>query len=224
MKTTADWEDTKAVLAGISPEVQRVNVLRLGGKQKWIDPSDILDTDLVILKPDGRTPKTMLTAPGRPANPKPLTQQTSQARTAKAHALGRDKLLGLAKKDPENPSVLDLVVLGLAEESASLKWERTQAEGRNEDTSTFSVRRGRLLATIGDQWLKRRDVSSSHMVDMESPAFKALFSYIIDTFRESMKDAGMRGEMIDRVVAKFGNKMGPEWEKAARDVMAGQVT
>ena len=219
MLTTKTQEETENLLQGLSPEVKRINVLRANGSKKWIDPVDIEDTDLLVLKPDGTSPKVMFTEPGRPSNPKPLTAQVGNNITAKTHTIGRDSVVKIVSADPESPAVLDSVIQGLAEESASLKWERLQAEARGDDTSQYSVRRGRLLTSIGDQWLKRRDVSSSRVVDLESPAFKALFLHMVDTFRGAMQDAGMRQEMSDRVVAKFGAKMGPEWEKSARDVM-----
>ena len=217
--TTQDWDETRHILNGLSPQVQRVHVLRDDGSQKWVAPADVEDTDLLIFKPDGITPMVMLNVPGRPANPQAVSAATAQNVTAKSQSVSRDHLVRLATNDPEDPGVLDSVIRGLAEESASLKWEREAAETRGDDTSQYSVRRGRLLTSIGDQWLKRREVSSTRMIDLDGPAFKALFSFMVGTFRDAMLDAGTRQEMVDRTVAKFGAKMGPEWEKAARDAM-----
>lgn len=217
--TTQTWEETKELLESLSLDVKRVYVLRDTGKKKWLDPDDVEDTDRIIFKPDGKSPSVMTSTPGRPAGPQPVSAVAAQTSSVKQHTMGRDPLMGAVKSDPESPVVLDQVIAGLAEESSSLRFERLQAEARGEDTSAYSVRRGRLLVAVGETWLKRKDVISSRIVDLDSPAFKVLFSYIIESFKDAMADAGVRPEMVDRVVGKFGDKLGPEWEKEAKDRM-----
>jgi len=60
-----------------------------------------------------------------------------------------------AESTPESPEVLSQVILGIAEEAASLRFERQEAERNGTDSSTLSMRRVAALKAIGDTWIKR---------------------------------------------------------------------
>ena len=54
---------------------------------------------------------------------------------------------------------------------------------------------------------------------MDSAAFKKLFAFIMETFRGSLVDAGMRPEMVETVFAKLAQRLEDEWEDEARNRM-----
>jgi hypothetical protein len=130
-------------------------------------------------------------------------------------ALSNDDLLEVVKANPESAFVLDYVMLGIAEEAAALGFERTEMERRGQPTSQVSVRRIGALKAIGDSWLKRKDQIASQGVDMDSPAFKRLFGYIMETFKESLVAAGERPEMIETVFAGLSKRLDADWQREA---------
>jgi hypothetical protein len=131
-----------------------------------------------------------------------------------------DKVLGETVSNPDSENVLTQVLVGLAEESASLAFEREEAERRGEKTSQISVRRVSALRTLGDTWLKKKDIMSSKSIDLESKAFKKLFGHIAETFRKACDEAGVRPELAESVFATFGSLVDdPEWMTDAKKAM-----
>jgi len=78
-----------------------------------------------------------------------------------------------------------------------------------------SVRRIGALKAIGDSWLKRKDQIAAQGVDMDSPAFKRLFTFIMETFKDALTSAGERPEMIETVFAGLSKKLDSDWQREA---------
>jgi hypothetical protein len=140
------------------------------------------------------------------ANTTPPTSNAviSAIKTRKKDLLDKDEIFKTTKSKPESSDVLTKVIQGLAEESASLHFERTEAERKGEKTSQISMRRVQALKAVGDTWLKKKEVLGSKGVDLESPSFKIVFTHIAETFRKACDIAGVRPEMSESVFAEFG--------------------
>lgn len=145
----------------------------------------------------------------------PINDAVAEVMKLRRQALSNDDLLEVVKANPESAFVLDYVMLGIAEEAAALGFERTEMERRGQPTSQVSVRRIGALKAIGDSWLKRKDQIASQGVDMDSPAFKRLFGYIMETFKESLVAAGERPEMIETVFAGLSKRLDADWQREA---------
>ena len=212
--------ERQAILDALPPEITRVKVEDEFGHNKWRDKDDLHDHDEILLKADG-LPYTMKGKPGRKAAPplKPVNDSVAEHVRQKQVSLENDSILRSTKKTPESAEVLDHVLVGLADEAASLSFERTSAEREGKETSHISMRRISALKAIGDTWLKRKDQLSQSSVDMDSAAFKKLFAFIMETFRGSLVDAGMRPEMVETVFAKLAQRLEDEWEDEARNRM-----
>jgi len=52
-------------------------------------------------------------------------------------------------------------------------------------------------------------------IDVKGPAFKALFEFVLETFRFSLEDTGLRPEMVETVFAKLSARMKDGWEDEA---------
>jgi hypothetical protein len=107
----------------------------------------------------------------------------------------------------------------MSEEAASIVFERHEAERKGKETSNLSMRRINALKSIGDTWLRRKEQLSGKEIDLDSVVFKALFGFIMDTFKESLSESGLRPEMVDTVFAKLGSKLDEEWSSDARNRM-----
>ena len=208
--------DRTEIIAGLSPEVTRIQVIDDQGKQRFRKKEELADSDTIVFNSDGK-PVTMAGSPGRPAKVElaPVNDAVAEVMKQRRQFLSNDDLLEVVKANPESAFVLDYVMLGIAEEAAALGFERTEMERRGQPTSQVSVRRIGALKAIGDSWLKRKDQIASQGVDMDSPAFKRLLGYIMETFKETLLAAGERPEMIETVFAGLSKRLDADWQREA---------
>ena len=223
----------------IDPNVARVKVVDDMGKIVWRKPDELRTTDQVMFHPTTGLPITMNNEPGRktkpvssptntPSTPVPTIQQAQIAMSStqlnianqqlnKISSLMQDKILGNVMTNIESGDVLNSVIEGLAEESASLKFERAEAERKGENTSQLSIRRVNALKAVGDAWIKKKEMLSNQTIDMDSKAFKILFGFLAETFRRACDEAKVRPEMTESIFANFGKMIdAEEWMKEAK--------
>jgi hypothetical protein len=81
------------------------------------------------------------------------------------------------------------------------------------------MRRVQALKAIGDTWIKRKEQIQSRSVDLESPAFAALFTLICETFVRAMLGAGVRQELADSTMAAFSKMLDDSWKSDAKNRM-----
>jgi len=210
----------------IPPGMLRVKVIDEKGKVRWREvPNGVKPTDTLDLKSNGQ-PQWMEHPIGRPKaigslheTLAPTTERAGDLIRIKEASLRSDPIVLTAETTPESPDVLNQVVLGIAEEAASLRFERMEAERQGEETSTLSMRRVAALKAIGDTWIKRKEQIQNQAVDLESPAFKSLFQFIGETFAKAMDLAGVREELKESTFAKFANSLDEEWKTEAKSRM-----
>lgn len=209
-------KDRATLLAELPPEVLRIQVIDDHGKQRFRKRDELADTDTIVFNSEG-APVVMNGSPGRPAKTElqPINEAVGEVMKQRRQALNEDDLLEIVKANPESAAVLDFVMVGIAEEAAALGFERQEMERRGQPTSQVSVRRIGALKAIGDSWLKRKDQIAAQGVDMDSPAFKRLFSFIMQTFKEALLSAGERPEMIETVFASLSKKLDTDWQREA---------
>jgi hypothetical protein len=223
----------------IDPNVARVKVVDDLGKIVWRKPDEVKPTDQVMFHPTTGLPITMNNEPGRktktsssptstPSTAVPTIQQAQIAMSStqlnianqqlnKISTLMQDKILGNVMTNIESGDVLNSVIEGLAEESASLKFERAEAERKGENTSQLSIRRVNALKAVGDAWIKKKEMLSNQTIDMDSKAFKILFGFLAETFRRACDEAKVRPEMTESIFANFGKMIdAEEWMKEAK--------
>lgn len=230
---TAKSTERKFMLAGLPPGTARIQVIDEFNKQRFKDPNKLADKDQIVLDMQGK-PICMSGSPGRPKhcdNPKynpppavlaPTTAVVAAVMKERAEHLKNDKLLNIISSNPEKSEVLDYIMQGLAEEASVIGFERIEAERQGIATSQISIRKVNTLKAVGDTWLKRKEQIASNGVDMDSPAFKRLFSFIMATFKQGLVDAGLRPEMIETVFVGLGKKLGDDWNKEATRKMMGE--
>lgn len=220
----------------IPPGVTRVQVEDEYGKMIWRKPSEVLDTDTVRINFKTGEPFVMYGSPGKPSsNPlnvqkKPTSVSSSnqpspqhsinQLQQRKQAKINNDAIFDQTKKNADSSEVLTHVLVGLAEESASLAFEREEAERRGESTSQISLRRVNALRAVGDTWIKKKEMMSSKSIDLESKTFKKVFGHIAETFRKACDEAGVRPELAESVFATFGKMVDdPDWLIDAKKAM-----
>jgi hypothetical protein len=215
----------------------RVQVEDEYGKLIWRKPSEVLNTDTIRINFKTGEPYVMFGTPGSPssspantAKPPPPPPPNAPSQNHKANInqlqqrkqtkLSSDAVFDQTKKNADSSEVLTHVLVGLAEESASLAFEREEAERRGESTSQISLRRVNALRAVGDTWIKKKELMSSKSLDLDSKTFKRVFGHIAETFRKACDEAGVRPELAESVFATFGKMVDdPEWLIDAKKAM-----
>jgi hypothetical protein len=192
----------------------RVQVEDAYGKLIWRKPSEVLETDTIRVNFKTGEAFVMYGKPGlptshiknvKPTPPPSAFQGNLNKKIQRKHAkLNSDAVFVQTKANTDSSEVLNYVIQGLAEESASLAFEREEAERRGDPTAQISMRRVNALRAVGDTWLKKKELVSSKSIDMDSKTFKQLFGHIAETFRRACDDAGVRPELTECVFATFG--------------------
>lgn len=213
----------EALMALIPPEAERIQVMDEFGKLRWRRRDQIANSDAIQTDSDG-VPICMAGKLGRPQKVtiEPVNEKVGELVKKKKEFIEEDDLFATVSDNPEKSEVLDYVIKALAEETASLGFERTEAERKGEPTSQISLRRVNALKATADTWLKRREQLTANSIDLDSLAFKRLFKYITETFNEAMQDAGLRPELAESVFASFSKKVSDDaWDNEATKRMLG---
>jgi hypothetical protein len=212
--------DRKAsLLHGLPPETRRVQVIEPNGKTCWKSPRKVGSNDKIVLNSNGK-PVVMLGQPGRKAAKKvdrePVSEDAAEQIAAKNALMRKDPLLKTIKKDSESDTVLQMVIQSLAEEAASLRFERQEAERRGTETSALSLRRSKILKSIAETWLRKKEKIESGAIDLDSKAFSAVFSLLMETLRTVMDESGVRREQVETVFAGLSKRLSEDWKEEAR--------
>jgi len=148
-----------------------------------------------------------------------ISREAEEVDEARRQHLEDSELRQEAENDVEGEALFDSIVKAMADEVAALEFEREEAARHGLDTSELSTKRSRVLKSMADTLLKRRSMTGG-VVDLESPAFKALFALMLETFKECMLGAGCRSEQVEAVFAALIRSLGDEsWKQDAKSRM-----
>jgi|SaaInlV_130m_DNA_2_1039683.scaffolds.fasta_scaffold30004_2 hypothetical protein len=218
-------EDRVYILANLPEGVHRVQVLEPAKteddepKQSYKRPDDVdVERDEILLNGDG-APIVMRGKPGRKRKNElaSLSPQIGEVEQARTEHISLDPLRRAARKDADGDGVFHALLSAMAEEAASIEFEKHEAARHGQDTSTHSTKRSRVLKNIADTWLKRKHQIEGGIIDLDSPAFQVLFGYILETFKEAMLDTGTRSEHIETIFVKLVSELGNDsWREEAK--------
>lgn len=203
-------QDRSKILANLPEGTRRVQVLR-EGRQLYRPPEEVdVAKDEIVLTSEG-APVVMMGRPGRKPKSKlrPVSREAAEVNDARRQHVEESDLRREAEIDCEGDALFDSIIKAMAEEVAALEFEREEAGRHGVDTSELSTKRARVLKSMADTILKRQSMAGG-IVDLDSPAFKALFSLMLETFKESMLGAGCRSEQVEAVFAALVRSLGDE--------------
>lgn len=205
------------LLAKVPPAATRIQVCTAKGDRKWKALSDLADDDTIQTNKMG-DPIVMKGKPGRKGTVQvgPANATVAAILQRKHSAMQTDPLLTTIGSSPDSPDVLHEVIKGLGEETASLKFEREEAAREGKDTTGISSKRVQALRATAETWLKRADQLGAKLIDLEGPAFHALFEFEMESLKEAMLAARMRPEQIEMVFTKYASMVdSDDWKNEA---------
>ena len=208
----------------VPPGSTRIKVIDEKGAVRWRKLDEIFTTDAPDLDRSGKP--TFISKIGRPPKVElsdvlpPATPAVGDLIKVKAATIRSDSIVQVAQDTPESTDVLHQVIMGLAEEQASMRFERMEAERQGQDTSTLSMRRAQVLKALGDSWIKRKEQLQSRAIDIESPVFEAVLRFMSETFSGAMQSAGIHEATINSVFNHLVKAMEePSWKNELKSRM-----
>lgn len=231
MTTKQTPQDRKDILANLPAGTQRVKVLDANGNERYVRPDavDLQDHAILTLKGNPKAPIVMRSKPGRNkvkshlpvANP-----QVQEIEEAREDLVSGDRVVQSLRNDAEGDDAFTQMMKALSEEAAMIKFERLelQRQGRPEDIPKYAAQRARVLKSMADLWINRKKIASANMVDLDSPAFEALFVFILETFKDAMAQAGCREELIETTFTNLVKSVDADvWKEDAKRKMKDKI-
>lgn len=210
--------DREYILKNLPDGTRRVQVILPSGKQVYKRPEDVdVDIDEISLTQNG-DPIVMRGKPGRKSKTalNPVTPQIAAVSAAREDHLADDSVSVEITKDPESDDAFNMLIRGMAQEAAVIEFERIEAQRHGQEVVEHAARRARVLKAMADLTLKKRSMFQSGMINMESPQFKALFKYILESFKASMVESGARNELVESIFTNLVKSLDDEWSQEAK--------
>jgi len=145
--------------------------------------------------------------------PLEVTNANQLVLPSKDEVIKRDALLRGMLNDDGVFDLLDVVLAEMAEEGASLKYERIKKEFNDEATDRISLRRANILKMISDSLIQKRNLALSDLVNLKSPQWQIVFKQLMDRVQQTFIDLEYSSEQLELFFQKLqGNLEGFEEE------------
>ena len=160
---------------------------------------DKKDTDLASLGTDATTADSNL--------PTEITDSHQLMLPDKKDIIKDDILLKGILDDAGVFNLMDMVLAELAEESASLKYERIKKEFNDESTDRISLRRSNILKMINDSLVQKRNLALNDLINLRSPQWQVVFENLMDKIRLTFVDLEYPSEQEELFFQKLQNNL-----------------
>jgi hypothetical protein len=117
-----------------------------------------------------------------------------------------DLLYGAVKDNPDNDSIIDYLLVGVAEETAHLRVARKLSDEAGEDSSQLSWKRVQALKALAELLVKKKSDSEA-VLNIHSEAFRQSVQFLLKTFREALIDSSLSPEQIQVIFNQLSAKM-----------------
>lgn len=142
-----------------------------------------------------------------------LAQELMERR---ARFVETDPLVKTVNANGDAFTILREIKREIAREAASLGFERLEAERKNKDSSSASIRRIEALRRIADIELKIRELDQ-HSINLSSEKMQKIFAMWVETLQQIAQEV-MSPEVMDLFFNRLGTAM-DGWEERAQDAL-----
>ena len=141
---------------------------------------------------------------------KPLAVTTSSNQVvlpSKEDVIKRDPLLSGMLNDDGVFDLIDVVLAEMAEEGASLKYERIKKEFKDEPTDRISLRRANILKMINDSLIQKRNLALNDLVNLKSPQWQIVFKQLMDRVQQTFQELSYSSEQVELFFQKLQSNL-----------------
>lgn len=103
--------------------------------------------------------------------------------------------------------LLDIVIAEMAEEGASLKYERIKKEFDDEPTDRISLRRTNILKMITDALIQKRNLALNDFVNLRSPQWQVVFGELLSKVRQTFGELSYSSEQMELFFEKLQDNL-----------------
>lgn len=125
----------------------------------------------------------------------------------KRDVIQEDPLIKALLNEEDTFGLLDVVLSELAEESASLKYERIKKEFDDEATDRISLRRANILKMINDSIIQKRNLALNDLVNLKSPQWQIVFQELMIKIRQTFDELDFSSEQMELFFDKLQNNL-----------------
>jgi len=144
-------------------------------------------------------------------SPLEVTNVSQLVLPSRHEIIEQDLLLKGMLNDEGVFDLLDVVLAEMAEEGASLKYERIKKEFNDEATDRISLRRANILKMISDSLIQKRNLALNDLVNLKSPQWQVVFKQLMDRVQQTFVDLEYSSEQVELFFQKLqGNLEGFE--------------
>jgi len=211
-------EEKQHILDNLPEGTRRIQVVSPNGKQQYKRPDEVdIDTDEISIAPTG-APIVMRGKPGR--KPKvvrnAVTPQIAQTCQARDEHVSANELSNTIKEDSNSDRVIENILLEMAQDAATIDFEKDEASRTGGDVSGLLTKKARILKGMSDIWLRKKSLDEGGIIDLESGTFEAVFGLILETFKETLLESGVHDEHIETIFAKLVSSLDDQWKEEAK--------
>lgn len=146
------------------------------------------------------------------------TEVVEEIRQQKRDYLATDNLLKIVRGGSNSFEVLDKLIEEIAEETASMKFDRTFNEGKTAETIKISKQRSLILKSIADLVVIKRELAQSEVLNLKGKKMQAVFKFLIGIVRDSLAQVeGVTDEQKELFFIRLQKNL-VDFEDRANDV------
>ena len=125
----------------------------------------------------------------------------------KEDILTNDALLKGILNDDNVFDLVTVILAELAEEGASLKYERIKLEASDKSIDRISLKRAQILKMIMDVLVQRRDIALNDFINLKSPQWQVIFEHLMNKIRQTFLDLQYNTEQIELFYQKLQSNL-----------------
>lgn len=131
-------------------------------------------------------PKFEYTSGNQPQVVENPPEVTEEIRQQKRDFIAEDNLLKIVRRGSNSFELLDKLIEEIAEETASMKFDRSYNEGKGADTIKISKQRAIVLKSIADLIVTKRELAQNEVLNLKGKKMQAVFKFLIGLVRDSL--------------------------------------
>jgi hypothetical protein len=116
----------------------------------------------------------------------PPPEVVEEVRQQKRDYIADDNLLKIVRRGSNSFELLDKLIEEIAEETASMKFDRSHNEGKTADTVKISKQRSLILKSIADLIVIKRELAQNEVLNLKGAKMQAVFKFLIGLVRDSL--------------------------------------
>lgn len=211
-------DEKVALVESLPATVKQIHVCDESGCSVWRKPGKILASDTIVFRKSG-LPNLRVAKVGAQDEEDAIAQRIKE----REEFTTSDTMVRTAKHSMDPDDVNRQALIRMTEVTATMQFERLQAELEGESIDTMLMREMRALKTLSDAASKQVDQRLKRQeIDLGSMAFKTIVANLLRTFKGQMVRSGLSNAQANQIVSSMAELLDTEeWQMGMSKAIAG---